>query len=1776
MPTAAEPKPAEKKAAPAPATTAPAPSPRPVADGGAGAGVPAFLRVAGEPGAVVAPGLTAAPALSAVPQSRVAALLDPDADPGSPAADPGPNLIRAGEKGVAPPGARAAAAPKAGAPVPKSPAPGAKSAGKGAAAAKSAGPAKGTKGAKSVAAVRPAAPVIPRAVLREAAVKAEAEKREAAAKSAAEAGVVAERLYTILRSSGVSVPAVMGLLSGRSPSFAAQVMEAYSFSGAHLRAMLRQRLGVSDAIKAYALLADGHLQHPHVGLARALIPAGTRDAELFRLLYAGSLATRQRMQAGYDRAFGAPTGFPLGTGSLKGDLADDLSGWRLQKAQALLTRDLTPADELYFDSVAIEGTHTGAVVNRLLDLWDGGPQKVVDLADEWDRIIRKQDGWTDLSLREAMESELSGDDWAAVKTVLDGADRYRKEVPKDEKAKKRGDDRAPAEAIRLDVADRLLKVATTERMGTDEALMYRAVKSTRAVHGERIERATGKEKKAAEAGWKAAQASLRAVVAEETTAGGADHRKARLLLADELKTVDELYLAAADANVDRAVELISAAWAEDRVDDLLIQARRPRVDAEDGAEIRPSFNPRIVAGGQATLNAFRVDAMLKHGTRVDRGATRLHWELEAGTGDADLAGAVAFLKADGVSDDLRKQVIAHYVRTRLTGGRQAADPAKAFIAYVEGRYGNTPAVAQMRDLAAPAKTPAEVLERAEKRHAASASGLLNTALEGMVADYDRITGEDTLEVEAESLERLRFIAERAGASGPELTSMMEMLGLSSPDELAQLEYGLFTQRLDEVRALKRTVVDTVVATVQLAVEVIITAATGGAAAPLFFSSLLSTAAGIALSEMMLGEDYQVATKENATALVTVLATHGMGAGVKLAVPADAAARLTRMQTLVRTAGTEALSAVGVGFVTAALEPKVPSAEELTAQAIGIALNATGGGIKAAIPVGLPDTATRIQKLRASVIASIAQNVVAGNTDVTTGLIKAPEDLSGAELAERYLKATGIGFGKGVASGTGEWGGGFVEQAAEPTDEDLAWHPRWVAETEAGQKRQAEADAAARAEATARAEAEAQRVAADRAEAERVELARAAAERAAEAARQADAARAAEEQARALEQARTVEELRAAEAARLAAEQAAEPAADPAASAEPVASSEPAVSVDATPPAAADASPAADASAPAPAAAPKRKSTPTGKTKAMPARTGSRGGYNTELRRAQKRERKAAERREAERLRMAIIREANARAETMARAAREAARKGKPAPAPEPLPEPAPPRSTMSSVTTGGGRGGAPPPRRRSALDVADEHRVRHQEWSTDMVRLGRMPGQAVADVPASPASVFKAGTLHRTPGEAYAEYMQRLAETGDRKEVGIFRNIATGEYRVMVGEEGHVSYPAHMGWESVLHFHPNRDNVLVFRMPSPADVNNTILAVGASGHAITEFVEWPLPGGGRGRATFTVTPSPLRIYLEYRDAAGEVQVRSYSSFREYRAAWAERKRGVSAAIRDEEESARQGKDVDRPNPDYVDLMADTDRFFEALRAEQAAAAARASSMTGVPAVPPPDPGMELENPLDYVARESSHAPKGKRRPRRASVEEPDDPRWKLTRQDELTYVQYDPKINPEARWRAETRFTPPVGGGTMTFGPRSYRFDAAGNLTDAWTSQLQLGVRDPVMYDNIPGIQTGEDYGHLLGIDFGHVDAQLGHFGGFRQAAHVNRPTGEAGRTPAWYNAEREVLRLAVQAHKAGRQYLVIARADGHVGGRPGRSRIYLVVDGTVMFDSDWISNPNV
>jgi hypothetical protein len=180
-----------------------------------------------------------------------------------------------------------------------------------------------------------------------------------------------------------------------------------------------------------------------------------------------------------------------------------------------------------------------------------------------------------------------------------------------------------------------------------------------------------------------------------------------------------------------------------------------------------------------------------------------------------------------------------------------------------------------------------------------------------------------------------------------------------------------------------------------------------------------------------------------------------------------------------------------------------------------------------------------------------------------------------------------------------------------------------------------------------------------------------------------------------------------------------------------------------------------------------------------------------------------------------------------------------------------------------------------------------------------------------------------------------------------------------------------------------------------------------------------------------------------------------------------------------------------------------------------------------------------------------------------------DPRWLLTRQDELNWVQLDPDRNPRAEWRSAYRFEPPQGGGTVKFGPRTYIFDAAGNMTEASTTDLTLGIRDPVMYAGRPGVGGDADFGHLLGIDFGHIDAQLGRSGGFPQRASINRPMG-AG--PAlWYQAERQALRDALGLKQSGRPFRVVAEARGYVDGVPAETRITVESEGSVVFQSNWI-----
>lgn len=182
-----------------------------------------------------------------------------------------------------------------------------------------------------------------------------------------------------------------------------------------------------------------------------------------------------------------------------------------------------------------------------------------------------------------------------------------------------------------------------------------------------------------------------------------------------------------------------------------------------------------------------------------------------------------------------------------------------------------------------------------------------------------------------------------------------------------------------------------------------------------------------------------------------------------------------------------------------------------------------------------------------------------------------------------------------------------------------------------------------------------------------------------------------------------------------------------------------------------------------------------------------------------------------------------------------------------------------------------------------------------------------------------------------------------------------------------------------------------------------------------------------------------------------------------------------------------------------------------------------------------------------------------------------NPRALLSMEEQVQFVQFSPKVNRNAGWRSTQRFTPQPNE-IRCFGSRCYEWDANLNIVKASTRDLTLGVRDKVMYEGVPNISAGEDYGHLLGIDFGHIDAQVGRYGGFRQAAAMNRPLGV--QQALWYDAERVALDQALQLKRANQPFRVVAEARGYVNAVPAETRIFVESSNGVMFDSGWIQNP--
>lgn len=762
-----------------------------------------------------------------------------------------------------------------------------------------------------------------------------------------------------------------------------------------LQSYLIDNLSGEDLVRATALLHSSNTHEQHTSVALAVIPTGTRDEELLRTVEGLPLGGRKQLQEKYNQAFA-----PIGKGSLEKDLIDDLSGWRLQKTLALFQRDLTPADHLYFLSVAITGTHTDSVIKLIQERWNSGPAAIGQLDDEWKRDVKGSrlggDVWTEQELFPAIRDELSGESLELVDAIFKSYEAF-----------KRGD--LSADEAELKAARDSLTAATTGGItgaGTNEEQVFAAVAKIRTIWRRRIDAApTPEQKRQLEEQWEAERKTLLPLLDAEMDEGSADNQRSRLLLAGDLTLADEVYLAKAALDSDQVVSLVGKAWGLGKIGELLAQARQPKTDAA-GATLRPSFDPLFLVPVTSGITWQRVHSL----TRDDlddagRGAARLALELDEGDNDSDLKRAYELLA--GAGGALQQATVARFAEQRLAA--QTGSPAEKFLAYINGRYQRSFTCYQFADLLDPTTDPQKLADRAK--------GRLETSQSSLVAAYDAVTGEDSQAAARESYERLQFIAQKAGAKPEELQAMVAMSGAGGVEQLAVKEYDAFKARLDEVRALRQSLVDAVAAVVEVVAEAILTVATAGAAGGLLIASLGAAVAGMVARELLLGQDYDLLSKENAQQLALIVAGQGFGAmGGKAfseVVSPERMQQLGKAGKFMEGAFVDGVSQLGTQTLASSFSGKMPTVEGVGASAVSILGSAAGAGAGKVIGT----RANSINRLRITVAANVTQQMASAMADEGGSMVQGGVgDLTGPQIAGRFGARGAKALGSGVVAG----------------------------------------------------------------------------------------------------------------------------------------------------------------------------------------------------------------------------------------------------------------------------------------------------------------------------------------------------------------------------------------------------------------------------------------------------------------------------------------------------------------------------------------------------------------------------------------------------------------------------------------------------------------------------------------------------------------------------------------------------------------------------------------
>ncbi len=246
--------------------------------------------------------------------------------------------------------------------------------------------------------------------------------------------------------------------------------------------------------------------------------------------------------------------------------------------------------------------------------------------------------------------------------------------------------------------------------------------------------------------------------------------------------------------------------------------------------------------------------------------------------------------------------------------------------------------------------------------------------------------------------------------------------------------------------------------------------------------------------------------------------------------------------------------------------------------------------------------------------------------------------------------------------------------------------------------------------------------------------------------------------------------------------------------------------------------------------------------------------------------------------------------------------------------------------TAGESGGKPTRAQRTA-------RERHEEWVSTRLRGSGAPREPVASTaPPDKPGVVRGGIAD--PDQALALFDEVVARNPDR-EIGLYWSSKDGTYTVKVGSATSIAPPG-PHHETVMHTHPNPENVLTVRTPAPADVQLTADRAKAAGRTVEEAIDFAHPDGRRGRTLYSVDPrGTVTMRIDGRPP------RRYASPTEYQQAYGER---TTYAERPRSEHETEGT--------YLDMWRDLNEMYgdnTALPPTEAPQTARGS-------IKPPRPG----------------------------------------------------------------------------------------------------------------------------------------------------------------------------------------------------------------------------